>query len=65
VLPGVHDSALGVDRMLLSDTGVAFITDGTTVVAFNVASLAPVWTYASQGGTLSLVAASSDGRDSQ
>jgi hypothetical protein len=46
-------------EMVLGDNGTAFVTDGNNVVAFNVDSLQPGWTYSSQGGFLSLVAATS------
>jgi hypothetical protein len=38
-----------------------FATDGGSVVAFSVPSLAPTWTYTSTAGSLSLVAATSGG----
>jgi regulation of enolase protein 1 (concanavalin A-like superfamily) len=51
----------GIDNMVLGDNNTAFATDGISVVAFNVPSLAPNWTYTSTGGYLNLVAAIAGG----
>jgi hypothetical protein len=55
------DFPSGITSMVLGDNGTAFATDGHSVVAFNVPSLAPTWTYGSGGGQLSFVAATSNG----
>src|SRR5580658_6310587 len=52
---------IGVKSMVLGDNGMAFATDGNSVVSFSVPSLAPTWSYTSTGGGLSFVAATSGG----
>lgn len=49
------------NNLVLSSTGTAFITDGSSVIAFGATSLQTLWTYTSQGGQLSLIAATADG----
>jgi hypothetical protein len=47
-------------RLVLGENGVAFATDLQSVVAFNIASMAPLWSYSSASG-MDLVAATADG----
>jgi hypothetical protein len=47
-------------RLVLGENGVAFATDLQSVVAFNIASMAPLWSYSSAGG-MDLVAATAGG----
>jgi IPT/TIG domain len=47
--------------MVLGDNSIAFGTDGGSVVAFSTATLQPLWTYTSTGGSLSLLVATSGG----
>ncbi len=49
------------NNLVLGDSNIAFATDGTDVVSFNVATLQQNWTYASQAGNLTLVTATSGG----
>jgi Beta-propeller repeat/Glucodextranase, domain B/Bacterial Ig-like domain (group 2) len=49
------------NSLVLGDNKTAFGTDGTNVVSFNVSNLQQNWTYASQGGNLNFVAATSGG----
>ena len=51
----------GIGSMVLGDNNTAFATDGNNMVAFDATSLQPKWSYASTGGFLSLVAATSGG----
>ena len=47
--------------LVLGDNNTAFATDGFTVVAFDATTLQQKWSYASTGGFLSFVAATSGG----
>jgi hypothetical protein len=46
-------------RLVLGENGVAFATDLKSVLAFNVVSMAPLWTHSSASG-MDLVAATAD-----
>jgi hypothetical protein len=50
-----------VGTMVLGDNNTAFATNESSVVAFNVPSLVPTWTYTSTGGALSFVNATAGG----
>jgi hypothetical protein len=52
---------VGIENMVLGDNNVAFATNTGSIVAFSVPSLTPTWSYASTGGALSFVAATSGG----
>ena len=58
--PGYPGYAVDND-LVLGDNNTAFTTDGFTVVAFDATSLQEKWSYASAGGALSFVAATSGG----
>lgn len=47
-------------RLVLGENGVAFATDLKSVVAFNIASMAPLWSYSSASG-MDLMAATAGG----
>jgi Bacterial Ig-like domain (group 2) len=47
-------------RLVLGENGVAFATDLKSVVAFNIATMAPLWTHSSASG-MDIVAATADG----
>jgi Glucodextranase, domain B/Beta-propeller repeat/Bacterial Ig-like domain (group 2) len=60
ILSSLQDVTLD-SSLVLDDNNTAFATDGINVVSFSIPNLQQNWTYASQGETLSFVAATSGG----
>jgi outer membrane protein assembly factor BamB len=60
VFPNVGQSSTPSASMVLGDNNAAFVTDGTTVVAFNPTTLLQDWSY-STSNSISFVAATSSG----
>ncbi len=61
VFSNVGLSGTPASSMVLGDDNTAFATDETTVVAFDATTLQQKWSYASTGGGLSFVVATSGG----